>query len=264
MATEVNVTTWAELSNALNSKEDTDIYLMNDIDLNDELPEGVTAELGYVRYKKNIYGENHTIKNVHSDKGISIFNAYSSSYVMSINDVNLINVYLTNSSKLSNYVTFNNCIMTAELVDSFLFLSQTHGVCNKCGITVTGYESSSLSYQINSNLGAMKFEDCNIELNGSLAGGYLTLKNSYLSGSFEKIGSEPFGFGSSSLSIINADIKSDVAVSLANTASSFLVNTDKLAIPEGSSLLSNSILCTTEKLKSAQALRDKGFPIGVD
>lgn len=263
MAT-IEVRTWAELTAALNSAEDADIYMMNDIDLNDELPEGITNPIiNQVRYNKVLNGNGHTIKNIHSDKGINVFYGYYNKKP-AFNNVNFHNVYLTNSSRLFEAIELSGCNISADLVDSYLSYTQSYSSFTRCGITVNGYGKAFLNNSSASTNTKQVFTDCNIKINGTVTGLCADLQNSYLSGDFEITGTKTINLFSSSLSVINAKINSAVGIGGGTNINLLLINTDNLILPEGTSLPSTVVPCTTEELKSAQALRDKSFPIGVD
>lgn len=272
---DVNVTTWAELTAALNSAEDTDIYLMNDIDLNDELPEGVTVgNLGNVsRCIKTLNGNGHTLKNLRVVGNGSgtwyLFRGYSSSYKMTIDNINFLNVYLAGNNTEPRFFYGNEIIRNSIInIDadqgSFADAGDTF---YHCAINFTSNNSKNkFSTASNTNRGAY-FENCNIKLEGTMYPVFAVLNDTYLSGNYGIDASNNYsgGFSGSNRSIINVSTTLPKRL-LAINANAVLINMDNITVngDDESFIPDTLIRCTTEELKNAQALRDKGFPIGVD
>lgn len=246
MAT-VSVATWAELTTAINSAtEDTTVELTSDIDMNEELPTGVTTTVGGLSYKFIINGNGHKIKNLYSNSIRVFYGRSSTTYAMEINNVDFENAYLTNSAQFGINVELHNCSLSAKLENSQI------GDCTfyYCGLAVTGFGTSYLSYNRKAY-----FYFCNVELNGEfkhISGSY---NDTYVKGDFTVGASEVNG----RLAIINATI--GFTGNFGSSGNLILYNSDTITVPSGSTISAKLIPCTTAELMSPNALRAKSFPM---
>ena len=251
MAT-ANVTTWAELTTVINSAtEDTTVELMNDIDMNEELPTGVTTRVGGLQYKFIINGRGHKIKNLYSNSNsIPVF--YGRDYVMEINDIDFENVYLTNSAQFGVNVELYNCSLSAKLENSRIGGGSAYCTFHYCGLVVTGFGSTSyLGYGE-----YVRFYFCNVEINGEfshISGDYY---DTYVKGDCTAGGSGIYG----RLAIIDATI--GFTGDLGSYAPKLILyNSDTITVPSDKTISEKLIPCTTVELMSPNALRAKSFPL---
>lgn len=245
MAT-VSVATWAELTNAVNSAtEDTTVELTSDIDMNEELPTGVTTRVGGLSYKFIINGNGHKIKNLYSN---SILVFYGRNYAMEINDIDFENAYLVNSSRFGSNVELHNCSLSIKLENSQI------GDCTYyyCGLAVTGFGKSYLGYNRNAT-----FYFCNIELNGEFTHISGTYNDTYVKGNCTAGQSAIYG----RLAIINATIAFTGDVGSYGTTRLILYNSDTITVPSDKTISTFLTPCTTAELMSPSALRAKSFPL---
>lgn len=273
---DVHVSTWLDytedgvthvgLQNAvINATETTTIYLDNDIDLNDELPTGVTTSVKNTKTSVKIYinglkldGSNYKIKNIVSSANISVFDGHSSSKQITFNYVDIENAYVSGSAKLFNWCVFSYCHVSTEAFNTNIFDTGTSyfyysGVYLKGSGTTTG-----TMYNADNK---PRFYYCNIEGQGNFTKFALLLNNSYLSGDIKKVaGSGYINFANSYISVINATVETDAAPT-AQSAVELLVNSDTFTLPEGASFPDTMIPLQTADLKSVQALRNVAFPI---
>lgn len=265
----VRVTTWLDyesegvtyigLRNAINNAtEATDIYLDANIDLNEELPQGVEpiAVSSAIDGNVTIIGGGKKIKNIKANH-ISVFDGYSSAKKLIIQNVIFENAYITNNSIFANnWCYLQECSITIDMVDSAL-ANESSATFTGCGLTLTGYGDARIM-DSKTSAGPSPFTNCNIELNGTFSSVIMNLQDSYLSGDFKKTGDSSYlSFKDSYLSLINATIESSTNL-LAASAKFLLVNTDNITIP---SLSENVITCTTSNLQSVSDLRSLGAPI---
>jgi hypothetical protein len=250
MAT-VSVATWEALTTAVNSAtEDTTVELTSDIDMNEELPTGVTTIVRNPSYKVIINGNGHKIKNLYctipSSSG-SVLGGASSSNLMEINDVDFENAYLTNSARLGASVEWHNCSLSIKLENSRI------GDCTYyyCGLAVTGFGKSYLGYSGNAT-----FYFCNIEVNGEFADISGKYYDTYVKGDCTAGQSAIYG----RLAIINATIAFTGDVGSYGTRL-ILYNSETITVPSGKTISANLIPCTTAELMSPSALRAKSFPL---
>lgn len=246
MAT-VSVATWAELTTAVNSAtEDTTVELTSDIDMNEELPTGVTTRVRGSAYKFIINGNGHKIKNLYSNS-ILVFYGRGNDYTMEINDIDFENAYLTNSAKLGNSVEWRNCSFSVKLENSQIGEYCTYYYC---GLAVNGFGTSYLGYG-----GRATFYFCNIEVNGEFANISGTYYDTYVKGDCTVGTSGVNG----RLAIINATI--GFTGNFGSSGKLILYNSETITVPSGSTISANLIPCTTAELMSDSALRAKSFPI---
>lgn len=246
MAT-VSVATWAELTTAVNSAtEDTTVEITSNIDMNEELPTGVTTDVGVLSYKIIINGNGHKIKNLYSNS-VRVFHG-SSTYAMEINDVDFENAYLTNSAKLGTSMEWHNCSFSARLENSEI----GSGKFYYCGIAVNGFGKSYLGYDGNAT-----FYFCNIEINGEFAHITGNYYDTYVKGDCTAGQSSVFG----RLAIINATIGFTSDVGSYGTTKLVLYNSDTITVPSGKTIAKFLTPCTTAELMSPNALRAKSYPL---
>lgn len=247
MAT-VSVATWAELTNAINSAtEDTTVELTSDIDMNEELPTGVTTTVGGSTYKFIINGSGHKIKNLYANSINGVLRGRTG-YIMEINNLDFENAYLTNSAKLCYSAEWHNCSLSIKLENSQI------GDCTYyyCGFAVTGFGKSYLGYG-----GDARFYFCNIEVNGEfrdISGDYY---DTYVKGDCTAGQSTIYG----RLVIINATIAFTGNFNTTGAIKLILYNSETITVPSGSTISANLIPCTTAELMSPNALRAKSFPM---
>lgn len=165
----------------------------------------------------------------------------------------------------NQYKSFSNFVLTGEFYNFSSSTSSYVGLINgalyRCSANVlaTGrFCISSRSPVSSPDIRHKTLDTCNIKIkhyNSKSLDGLFTvdLKNSYLSGSVEKLTMQ-----ASTTSVINMDISSLLTVS--GTSYSYtLINSDKTA--EGVTIPSSLISCTDEQLKDANYIRSVGFPI---
>ena len=251
MAT-VSVATWVELTTAINSAtEDTTVELTSDIDMNDELPTGVTIRVRNLSYKVIINGNGHKIKNLYSTIPSSsggVLGGASSSNPMEINNLDFENVYLTNSAQLCYSVEWHNCSLSVKLENSQI------GDCTfyYCGLAVTGFGTSYLS-----NNGKAYFYFCNMEINGEFANISVSYNDTYVKGNCIAGASYVTG----RLAIINATISFTGDVTSYGTTRLVLYNSETITVPSGKTISTFLTPCTTAELMSPNGLRAKSFPL---
>lgn len=269
MAT-VNVSTWAELTAAITgATENTDINLTSDIDLNVEIEDTheITTTTKGTNYNITIYGNNHKISNIYSKSAISaVFQGYSTSKKLRFEDTTFENVYLSYTTSTSTAPTLAKntdlyrCQFSAEIAMSArLFGSDVY--LSQCGGTATG--SGEGNAYVNSSQNTFEFS--NIELYGKWRYVSIALKNSYLGGDFEQIGTGTntgLIFGSSYLATINATIVSDKNPQ-ADNAKLLLANSETWSKSDSSTVTfpSTMIPLTTTQLQSRTELRNIGYPV---
>lgn len=250
MAT-VSVATWAELTNAVNSAtEDTTVELTSDIDMNDELPTGVTTTVGGSAYKFIINGNGHKIRNLYSNSIRVFYGRSNTDYGMKINDVDIENAYLTNSAILSVNVEWHNCLLSVKLENSRIV--DYSSLFYYCGFAVTGFGTSYLAYGGNAS-----FYFCNIEVNGEFANISGTYNDTYIKGNCTAGQSAIYG----RLAIINATIAFTGNVGSYGTTRLILYNSDTITVPSDKTISTFLTPCTTAELMSDSALRAKSFPL---
>lgn len=248
MAT-VSVATWAELTTAVNSAtEDTTVELTRDINMNDELPTGVTTRVGGLQYKFIINGNGHKIKNLYSNS-ISVLNGRGNDYIMEINDIDFENAYLTNSAKLGNSVEWHNCSFSVKLENSQIGEYCTYYYC---GLAVNGFGKSYLG-----RAGNATFYFCNIEVNGEFANLSCVFNDTYIKGNCTAGASYVVG----RLTIINATISFTGDVTSYGTTRFVLYNSDTITVPSDKTISTYFTPCTTAELMSPNALRAKSYPL---
>lgn len=249
MAT-VSVATWTELTTAINSAtEDTTVELTSDINMNDELPTGVTTRVRNPSYKIIINGNGHKIRNLYSSIPYSsggVFGGASSSNLMEINNLDFENVYLTNSAQLCYHVEWHNCSLSVKLENSRI------GDCTYyyCGLAVTGFGTSYLGYNRNA-----KFYFCNIDVDGEFADISGTYNDVYVKGNCTAGATYVNG----RLAIINATI--GFTGNFDGNGKLILYNSETITVPSDKTISAKLIPCTTAELMSDSALRAKSFPL---
>lgn len=261
---EVTVSTWAQLVEQLTTLgEDSTITLTADIDMNEQLPGGVTTTAKSKNYNIVIDGyydgRKHSIKNLWSNSNIYVIQAYSYGK-LTIKNVDFENVYMTrygsstSAPRFLYNVKIEDCSLSGTAVDC--------DICNgveatRCGIKVTGSGTAAKFTGFGN-----KCHFCNIELNGSFNNCTFHLDNSYVSGDFAITTNTTtsFLFSSPYISVFNATVDTEAAPKVNGSATLMLINSDRL--PEGITISSDFIACTTSELRSRQDLIDKSFPIG--
>lgn len=247
MAT-VSVATWAELTNAINgATEDTTVELTSDIDMNEELPTGVTTRVGGLTYKFIINGNGHKIKNLYANSINGVLHGRTG-YIMEINNLDFENAYLTNSTKLGYSVEWHNCSFSARLENSEI----AQGTFYYCGLAVNGFGKSYLGYG-----GYVNFYFCNIEVNGEFADISGNYYDTYVKGDCTAGQSSIFG----RLAQINATISFTGNVGSYGTTKLVLYNSDTITVPSDKTISTFLTPCTTAELMSPNALRAKSFPL---
>ena len=249
MAT-VSVTTWAELTAAVNSAtEDTTVELTSDINMADEFPTGVTTRVRNSSYKIIINGNRHEIKNLYctipSSSG-GLLGASSSNY-MEINNLDFENVYLANSTRLCYNVKWYNCSFSTRLENSEIGSGEFY----YCGFTVYGFGKSCLVY----GSGNASFYFCNIEVNGEFAYISCVFNDTYIKGHCTAGASNMVG----RLTIINATIS--FTGDFNGSGNFMLYNSDTITVPSDKTISEKLIPCTTVELMSDSILRAKPFPL---
>lgn len=252
MAT-VSVATWEALTTAINSAtEDTTVELTSDIDMNDELPTGVTTRVRNPSYKIIISGNGHKIKNLYSAIPYSsggVFGGVSSSNRMEINNLDFENVYLANSAQLGANVNWYNCSLSVKLENSRIVDGANFYYC---GLAVNGFGKSYLGYG-----GSATFYFCNIEINGEFANISGKYNDTYVKGNCTAGTTVVYG----RLAIINATIGFTGNFNYDGMAQLILYNSETITVPSGSTISTKLIPCTTAELMSDSALRAKSFPM---
>ena len=272
---DVHVTTWLDyeeegvthvgLQNAvINATETTTIYLDNDIDLNDELPTGVTTALKNTKSNVKIYinglkqdGSNYKIKNIVSSANIKVFDGNSNTKQITFYNVDIENAYIYGSANLFSYCIFLYCHISLEAFNATMFYVGNY--FNYSGVYLKG--SGTTSNTVSSSDNKPQCYYCNIEAQGNFNKFSLLLNNSYLSGDFKIAGNNAnMNFASSYIAVINATVETSTAPT-ASSAVELLVNSDTFTLPDGASFPATMIPLQTADLRSAQALMDEAFPI---
>lgn len=259
----VSVSNWQDLVTEMNAARDSEIILTADIDLNEYAETGITESLGNTSYTKTLDGYDsttgkiHKIKNLYCRTNIDVFKG-SSSKKVSISNVDFDGAYLQSGS-LFTYANLSNCLINAEITDTYL--ANVGVAYEQCGIKVSGFGTTArLQYSTASDVTPFRYSFCNIELNGAFSAIVMNLQNSYVSGDFTK-GNSIFTLKNSSVAVFNATVTSESAMQ-AGSAKLLLVNSDRITLPQGSSLPDTVTPVTTTVLQSAGTLRDTyGFPI---
>jgi hypothetical protein len=282
MAADVHVTTWDELRSAVNNAtEETNIYLDNDIDLNDEHPEGVSAVAlsSDATFSVYVYGQEHHIRNILMDGNIAVFKGrYVSSgdtyYWLAFFNVNFDNVQIQSTGTVGKFlgdaVQIRRCSISITLSansNSIAVgndqLATSRVYINRSAITITG--ANSIQNPCVTIGGEYYCDFNNIKLLGFFK--RITLKlvrNSIITGDFKQTytSGTPFELRLTACTI-NAKIDMAVLPSCTNTSIT-VINTDDLTLPSGKTLdnLSSFLTqVTTEELKRVPDLSDEGFPI---
>lgn len=276
---DVHVTTYAELRNAVNNAtEKTNIYLDNDIDLNDEYPEGVSAVAlpSNANFNVTVYGQGHHIRNILMDSNIVVFAGryYSSTYYwLTFRDTTFDNVQIQSTGSsgkfLGDAVEIRNC-------SGSVTLSSNSNACDDVFATSRTYITRSAFVITGANsirnpkltIGGDYYCDFNnIKLLGNFEKVILNgLRNSYIHGDFKQT-YKTTGSGYFTLklisSIVNAKIEMGAMPTCTGTSLT-CINVDELTFPSGKTVDNLSSLltkCTSGELQSANALWSKGFPI---
>ena len=162
-----NVTTWSELVNALRQSEPDDIdiriYLMNDIDMNDVAPTGVsTTQIQSFGRSMILEGNGHCIKNLRTSISspqpiFSMANYhYLPSKALNIQNLDFVNLILAGSDFLydsSDYrqVNFTNCRFVGYRTgNSYLINQATKISCTSCYFDMPWYGAGSSAYDYTS------------------------------------------------------------------------------------------------------------------
>lgn len=282
MAVEVNVDSWGMLTETVvNATEHTTIYLTSDIDINEELPTGVSimvAPKNTVQIR--IRGNNHKIKNLataYSNSGVRIFGG-DSTYKIWIYDTTFENVLLQypNDSFINYSVGLVRCNVSVELAQGAYFTNSGEDTISfyRCGINVNSIGASRLS-NCSSDSNGNIYELCNIQLNGTFSDILMRLTNSYISGNLKKVNTGRYKFtGYGSHASVNSIINAAIDMSEADPSNDgrwifggssiikTLINSDLFNGGEGGGINSNYTRVSTADLKNPQKLRDDyGFPI---
>lgn len=262
-----SVSTWTELAAELNAARDSEIVLGANIDLNDTLPEGITAYVGNTSYAKSLNGDGYKIKNLYASslagavfRGNTATNASGLAKRLNISNVDFDGIYLSGSSAAFAGVNLDHCYISAELTDTYLGSTTKYTIC---GVKITGSGTNArITQSVSSDVTPPTFKFCNIELQGKYSSVALNLQNSYLSGDFEKVDdNKPLTFKGSTIGVVNAKIKSGSNL-ITNSSTLLLVNNDEdmLDVPNRLTI-SPGIPVSTTELHSVSELRRYGFPI---
>lgn len=276
---DVHVTTYQGLMNAINSAtEATNIYIDNDIDVNDEYPEGVSAISLSSNINVNVYGQSHKVINILMDGNIAVFSGrYTSStyYWLRFYNIDFENVQIEatgSTGKLfGDAVRVDSCTVSCTLsanstsaTDNQFATSRT--LITKSALVIAGADSI---VHPSLTIGGDYYCDFN---NIKILGRYRRVvlngvRNSVITGDFlQTYSTTSSGFFTLKLIACTLDAKISMATMPTCSGSSLaLINTDELTLPSGKTLEDLSSLltqCTEAELLSADTLwNEKGYPI---
>lgn len=250
------VTTWDEFVEKA-AISGAYIKLGNDINLNDEYPEGITSQT-LVRCTE-IDGDNHIIKNL-ANKNCCIFYPPYNTFV-TIKNTKFLNCCLKGSSFVYNNstagITFSLCSFNGELYENAVFSSQT-ATLRRC----------SMNFDLHGNSTSASFNNgeqtyyyyCNIKLkNGILR---MNGENNYVTGENMSV-----LVGSGKYNVFDVSIPTENYITFNdnhyrgyyNTNS--LINDDKVEGTKSFNANDGNYALTTEDLTNAEYLSSIGFPI---
>ena len=276
---DVHVTTYAELRNAVNNAtEATNIYIDNDINVDDEYPEGVSAIAlsSSATFSVNIYGQNHKISNILMDSNIAVFSGrYASStyYWLNIFDVNFENVQIEASGSTGKFLgdaaSLKRCSVAITLSANSNAATENQFATSRvsisrCSLTISG--ANSIQNPTLTIGGDYYCDFNNIILLGRFRKVVLNgVRNSYIHGDFKQTYANSNYF---TLKLIACEVNATIDMAVLPTCtgcSLAVINTDNLTLPSGKTLDNLSSLltqCTTAEMESASTLwNDYGFPI---
>ena len=263
---DVPVSNWEQLVDAITSTatEAKEIYLTDNIDMNEQLPTGVTTSVKHPNnsYVYTVHGNGKKISKLFCRSNIVVFDSYNSAKRLVFDNVifdDFLIEYAGSITSLFGHATFNNCTISCTLVDCSFRASSV--VFHNCGITITGRGTGKASIPVSAS---DEFEDCNIKLLGSFRDVAMSLRNSYLGGEFRQVGSSTstisFAFGDSFCSMIDADIQADRLPSESSGITLLLVNSDKFHCASPFPSDTKYTLVSNADMASVSALQALGFP----
>lgn len=247
---EIHVSTFAELAAAISQTGNT-VILDNDIDFNDEYPEGYTGS--FISINSDLDGSGHMIKNLTSER--DVFGSGSAT----ISNVNFADMYVMTGGRIFMCnPTFKDCTFSGILQGGQLFGdSRSSPSFEHCGLNFRHNGGTFMSGNWNSYA---VLKNCHFKITGYKAVSKLALQNSLLEGEFSSL-SLGGSYGKMQASVINADVTGDVTNgSYQSDTNSVLVNSDRVGGTIGNYLTA----VTSEQLHDAEYLASIGFPIGVD
>ena len=247
------------------TSENTDIYITDDIDLKSETEHGkVTTSVTKPSnsYIATVHGNGCKISNLWCDTNIRVIDGQNTNRLI-FDDV-IFEDWLIENGCAFSALTINNSEISMTLVDRpFVYVSSVK--INNSGITVTGAGTGLASFDFGNN--DYKADGCNIQLFGKFQEVTVCLRNSYLGGEFQQIGtssSQGFGFASSFCSMIDADIICDKAPVNPNSLTLLVVNSDKFVLPSGSSWADSTrnkyTVVPDSDINNPSVLKSFGFP----
>lgn len=263
---DVQVSNWGQLVDAITSTatENKEIYLTDNIDMNEQLPTGVTTSVKRPSnsYVYTVHGNGKKISKLFCRSNIVVFEGSSNAKRLIFDNVifdDFLIEYAGSNTALTKYATFNNCTISCTLVDCSF--RSTSVVFHNCGITITGRGTGSASI---SGSSSDEFENCNIKLLGEFKDIAMSLRNSYLGGEFRQVGASTsttsFAFGDSFCSMIDADIQADRLPTESSGITLLLVNSDKFHCTSQFPSDTKYTLVSNADMANVSALQALGYP----
>lgn len=250
-------TTWAEF---VQCAETDNCYCKqgNDIDMNEELPDGITSTV-YMDAKE-IDGNGYEIRNAYfKDKGW-LQTAYGFG---TLKNFKLINFYDSRvDAGKGGTIYYNRGDIQNLTISGHVLSSKKQAVFTTGKMKIIGLSANleglggtlsgdGAGYPLDIDNGNIKIDNSNLK--------WVNLKNCYVSG---KIGSvkliESSRYAESSASIIDAEITTELIGTTGQTA--VIYNSDKLS--DDATVSGDFFAVTTTQLANATYLKSIGFPIG--
>lgn len=247
---EIHVNTFAELAAAISQTGNT-VILDNDIDFNDEYPEGYSGSS--ISINSDLDGGGHVIRTLTSER--DVFGSGSAT----ISNISFLDMYVMPGSRVFMCnPTFKDCTFSGILQGGQLFGdSSSSPSFEHCGLNFRHNGGTFMSGNWNSSANLKR---CHFKITGYKDVSKLALQNSLLEGEFSSL-SLGNSYGKMQASVINADVTGNVTNgSYQSDTNSVLVNSDRVGGTIGNYLTA----VTSQQLHDAEYLASIGFPIGVD
>ena len=257
------VTTWDELV-AKASETGVYIKLGNDINMNDEYPEGL--ETGFQIKCVEVDGDGKDIKNLYIKSGYFISNYGQGNVWKNTNFLNIVlgngnnatYLYYDSGNFINHLQTFDCCKFSGRLNGTSgdpSYLTRTSLVLNRCSINLVMNARAAITYY-GSDFRYCKMQYCNVNLNGDTSWNQnMLLINSYIKGSLPSatISTTLSNGTKSAYSVLDIEAAEYTGSSGTNLV---LANSDKC-----STISQYLTSVTTAQLKDAAYLDSIGFPI---
>lgn len=252
-------TTWAEF---VECASQSNVYCKQgkDIDMNEELPNGVTETVNL--NCKELDGNGYEIRNAYFiDNG----QIKTDSNFGLMKNFKLINFYdARTSSGKDGTISYSKGSIIDLTISGFVLSSNKYAIITPSKKIIKGLsaniDGAGGGFSGDSAWYTLEIQNGNIRMNGGNVQS-VSFKNCYLNGKANLI---YLGYDSeyegSSASIIDAEVISQFAGQ--NSQNAVVYNSDKVS--PSLAITGNFIPVTTEQLADATYLRSVGFPIGVD